>query len=147
MPHHQNTGGFFICLIRKLATNDNNSTAVKEVTPVEVVHSNNEDSNESSNNSSNDSNGPADPTGRAMKGAPAKRLKHVYDENPFRFCVNENELDGWPRIQDFFGIKKEFPLAQLMMRNRKGENVKNVYFVSKNIHDIVELNGDRIKFM
>jgi hypothetical protein len=71
----------------------------------------------------------------------------VYDENPFRFCVNENELDGWPRIQDFFGIKKEFPLEQLMMRNRKGENVKNVYFVSKNIHDIVELNGDRIKFM
>jgi hypothetical protein len=31
------------------------------------------------------------------------------------------------------------------MRNRHGENVKNVYFVSKNIHDIVQLNGDRIK--
>lgn len=48
-------------------------------------------------------------------------------------------------FRDFFGIKNEFPLCQLMMRNRKGENVKNVYFVSKNIHDIVELNGDRIK--
>ena len=140
MPHHQNTGGFFICLIRKLPTSD--SLTIKEVVAptVEIASSNDDGSSENSN-------GPVDPTGRAMKGAPAKRLKHVYDENPFRFCVNENELDGWPKIQEFFGINKEFPLAQLMMRNRKGENVKNVYFVSKNIHDIVELNGDRIKFM
>jgi hypothetical protein len=33
-----------------------------------------------------------------MKAAPAKRLKHVFDENPFRFCVDENKIEGWPVI-------------------------------------------------
>lgn len=32
-----------------------------------------------------------------------------------------------------------------MIRNRKGENVRNVYFVSKYIHDLVKINSDRIK--
>jgi hypothetical protein len=34
-----------------------------------------------------------------MKSAPAKRLKHVYDENPFRFCADENQLEGWPILE------------------------------------------------
>ena len=35
----------------------------------------------------------------------------------------------------------------MMTRNRKGENVKNVYFVSKQIRELTVNNQDRFKFI
>lgn len=35
----------------------------------------------------------------------------------------------------------------MLTRNRKGENVRNVYFVSKEIRALAMNNGDRIKFI
>jgi hypothetical protein len=38
-------------------------------------------------------------------------------------------------------------MGQMMTRNRKGENVRNIYFVSEQIKDLTINNGDRIKFI
>ena len=130
LPHHQNTGGFFIAVLKKLPTSDN---LIKPEPVNELNIEPTADTVTTSDSNTDDSN-PPDPTGRGMKAAPAKRLKHVYDENPFRFCVDENQLQGWSKIEyvcntifflfklkfnffsrEFFGIKKEFPLEQLMM--------------------------------
>ena len=47
--------------------------------------------------------------------------------------------------REFFDISPDFPLVQLMTRNKKDENARSVYFVSKQIRDLVMFNGDRIK--
>lgn len=90
LPHHQNTGGFFIAVIRKLPTNNQNIEAETAATG--------QDQTEVVNEQSNDTN-PPDPLGRELKGAPAKRLKHVYDENPFNFYSEDNKLESWPLIK------------------------------------------------
>jgi tRNA (cytosine34-C5)-methyltransferase len=124
MPHHQNTGGFFIALIRKIANDDENEEKLKDEQPPE-----------------------ADLT-RVMKAPPAKRVKQVYDENPFKFIDETSEFyEEWKRIKEFFDISDEFPLNQMMTRNRKNEKARSVYFVSKAIRDLTINNGDRIKFI
>ncbi len=76
------------------------------------------------------------------------RVKHMYEENPFQFNDAENQLLGdWTRIKEFFQISEDFPLSQLMTRNKKNENVRNVYFVSKEIRELTLNNGDRFKFI
>ena len=35
----------------------------------------------------------------------------------------------------------------MMTRNKKGENVRTIYFVSKQIRQLTVNNGDRIKFI
>lgn len=49
--------------------------------------------------------------------------------------------------REFFKISDDFPVNQMMTRNKKNENVKNVYFVSKEIKELTVNNGDRIKFI
>ena len=49
--------------------------------------------------------------------------------------------------RDFFNISEEFPKEQMMTRNKVGENVRTIYFVSKQIRELVINNGDRIKFI
>lgn len=127
MPHHQDTGGFFIAVIRKLETNAPLSADLTQA--------------ESERTAPTDKH-------RVMKAPPAKRLKHVYEENPFQFLDSNNTLlNDWTRIKEFFKISDEFPVGQMMTRNKKGENVRNVYFVSKQIRDLTVNNGDRIKFI
>ncbi len=138
LPHHQDTGGFFIAVIRKLPVKN-------ETNPVP-------DSIEMAVTESAEAKPPVGPpeadTSRVMKAPPAKRLKHVYEENPFQFLDTNNQLlNDWGRIKDFFKINDDFPVSQMMTRNKKGENVRNVYFVSKQIRELTVNNGDRIKFI
>lgn len=130
LPHHQDTGGFFIAVIRKLPANNNiNSQLTNE-----------------ENNDEKLAQAPKKDT--EMKAPAAKRLKHMFQENPFQFIDSNNQLlNDWSRIKEFFQISDEFPLNQMMTRNRKGENVKNVYFVSKQIRELTLNNGDRFKFI
>ena len=60
---------------------------------------------------------------------------------------DNNLLGDWAKIKEFFQISDEFPLSQLMTRNKKNENVRNVYFVSKEIRELTVNNGDRFKFI
>ena len=117
MPHHQDTGGFFIAVIRKVLKESDKQL----------------ESSESKMKS---------------KAPPSKRLKHVYEENPFEFLDSSTQLlNDWPKIKDFFKISDRFPDEQMLTRNKKGENVRNVYFVSKQIRELTINNGDRIKFI
>ena len=137
LPHHQDTGGFFIAVIRKLPLPD-------ETNPVKEANMAAADSTEVK-----PPTGPPEAdTSRVMKAPPAKRLKHVYEENPFQFLDSNNQLlNDWSRIKEFFKISDDFPISQMMTRNKKGENVRNVYFVSKQIRELTVNNGDRIKFI
>ena len=60
---------------------------------------------------------------------------------------DNNLLGDWAKIKEFFHISDDFPLSQIMTRNKKNENVRNVYFVSKQIRELTVNNGDRFKFI
>jgi hypothetical protein len=79
LPHHQDTGGFFIAVLHK-----------KKSQKSDVVKTEGENDAKSV---------PPEPYGSGMKSAPAKRLKHVFKENPFNFFDDENKPDGWSSIQ------------------------------------------------
>lgn len=76
MPHHQNTGGFFVALIRKLPSTsenaqikENNQVVLDVEKKIEMKHEEVSDivASVNSDDSSSSSN-PPDPTGRGMKG-------------------------------------------------------------------------------
>lgn len=86
LPHHQDTGGFFITLIRKLPL-------VKQVDLDKEFLSQNKDTHET--------NPPEADTSRTMKAPPAKKLKHVYEENPFQFMDSSSQFlqEDWPKVK------------------------------------------------
>ena len=104
LPHHQNTGGFFIVLIRKLPVGDQLTK-----TPVEIQSNSKDPSITALEKSAvlQQQQPPEADSSRAMKAPAAKRLKHVYEENPFKFLepgseVNDESnhlLNDWPRIK------------------------------------------------
>ena len=129
LPHHQNTGGFFIAVIRK-------KSKISET------------SIDSNLNTTNEKLAQAPEKQNSMKAPPAKRQKHMFEENPFKFIDTNNQLlTDWSKIKEFFQISDDFPLNQMMTRNRKDENVKNVYFVSHQIRELTINNLDRFKFI
>lgn len=137
LPHHQNTGGFFIAVIRKRSEGVNSDEKAEEEKTVEEVSG----ASAVSGSLQKDNN-------KVMKAPPAKRVKHTYDENPFHFFDEENKLyKDWPKIKEFYGVRDDFPVEQMMTRNRPTENVKNVYFVSKYIRELTMNNSDRFKFI
>lgn len=96
LPHQQNTGGFFIAVIRKLPLVkqcDLDSNYLSATTASSVGENTNEKSKDSSKP-------PEADTSRAMKAPPAKRLKHVWLENPFQFMeTNEDLARDWIKIK------------------------------------------------
>ena len=80
MPHHQNTGGFFIAVIRKKesiknASGENMATEIESANEPEKKM-------------------------RVMKAPPAKCVEHTFDENPFQFNDENNGLvKDWPKIK------------------------------------------------
>ena len=95
LPHHQNTGGFFIAVIRKLPLNQH-VTKLLDSTKIEPEAS----AAAATEVEKPEPLGPPEADSRKMKAPPAKRLKHVYDENPFQFFSEENPLlTDWLKIK------------------------------------------------
>lgn len=144
LPHYQNTGGFFIAVLKKLPKEEKEAKTPETETVKET-----EENKETENKIPGDDYSPPEADlKKQMKMPPAKRLKHVYEENPFKFIdTNEALLRDWPKIKHFFQINEDFPQKQMLTRNKPGENVRTIYFVSKEIRELVIQNGDRIKFI
>jgi tRNA (cytosine34-C5)-methyltransferase len=142
LPHHQNTGGFFIAVIHKKPLPGSETTSTVQATETEA------DTGAAAAADGQKSLPEQMNKMRVMKAPAAKRVVHMFDENPFTFMDETNQLiKDWPKIKEFYGVRDDFPCDQMMTRNRKGENVKNVYFVSKQIRDLTVNNQDRFKFI
>lgn len=102
LPHHQNTGGFFIALIRKraLASSQTDDQKQTEDAPT-TVESTTTTSITTCETAAQDSHQPPEAdVSKSMKAPPAKRLKHVWLENPFQFFEsNQQLLNDWPKIK------------------------------------------------
>ncbi|RZR99145.1 hypothetical protein BHM03_00028637, partial [Ensete ventricosum] len=66
--------------------------------------------------------------------------------DPVVFFKNQTIINS---IRSFYGISESFPLeGHLVTRNNDPNNVKRIYYISKSVHNILQLNiqiGERLK--
>ncbi|XP_074641115.1 RNA cytosine-C(5)-methyltransferase NSUN2-like isoform X2 [Tubulanus polymorphus] len=163
LPHHQNTGGFFIAVLHKesiarmdivdspkvdecIASGSNKaSDAPIEETPEDAPTDGvSEDKLES------------DPPTNDEGVARAKRERSRSPENIFKnkrmkgysedkvFYVEDGDEELWPEIRAFFDINADFPYTQLLYRGESGRK-RNLYFTSEPIKQIASSNGRRLR--
>ncbi|KAL3860582.1 hypothetical protein ACJMK2_010684 [Sinanodonta woodiana] len=73
-----------------------------------------------------------------------KQKMQGYKEDPFLFLRKDDPL--WPSIKNFFKISDGFSEEQFMFRCEGGKK-RTLYFVSKEIRNLVIQNRDRVKFV
>ncbi|XP_058058865.1 tRNA (cytosine(34)-C(5))-methyltransferase isoform X2 [Anopheles bellator] len=122
LPHHQNTGGFFIALLEK-----------KKTLPWETVAD-----SECEVTTTPKSEGSAPP-------APKKaRFMRGFKEDPFVFFDQNEEV--FASINRFYELDKDFDPRNFLTRCRVGKK-KNIYFCTGTVRDVVERNEKRVKFI
>lgn len=85
-----------------------------------------------------------------VKNNPGKRKLQIQGKwrgvDPVFFFKDEDIINS---IKDFYGIDERFPFnGHLVTRNKDGGHVKRIYYVSKSVKDVLELNfsvGQQLK--
>ncbi|XP_067130671.1 RNA cytosine-C(5)-methyltransferase NSUN2 [Centruroides vittatus] len=132
LPHHQNTGGFFIAVFKKVKEFLPWESQIKEI----VSHKNNDIEEKLSD--------VIETKDESDKSPPRKKKKiWGYKEDPYIFFKDEGII--WPNIRDFYKLDS-FPYKQLLSRCA-GERKKNLYFVSEAAKNIVQNNIDFVKII
>ncbi|XP_023219253.1 tRNA (cytosine(34)-C(5))-methyltransferase-like [Centruroides sculpturatus] len=132
LPHHQNTGGFFIAVFKKVKEFLPWESQIKEI----VSHKNNDIEEKLSD--------VIETKDESDKSPPRKKKKiWGYKEDPYIFFKEEGII--WPNIRDFYKLDS-FPYKQLLSRCA-GERKKNLYFVSEAAKNIVQNNIDFVKII
>lgn len=129
LPHQQNTGAFFVAVLKKLKP-----LHVKEKTG-EVETETKSSSSESKKRDNEDN---------MQQTQRKKRKKGVYNEDPFVFFQEEEPV--WDDIKSFYSISDEFNSKCLLTRCHVGKK-KNIYLTSEAIRDLVVTNQGSIKFI
>ncbi|XP_075216753.1 tRNA (cytosine(34)-C(5))-methyltransferase Nsun2 [Lycorma delicatula] len=140
LPHHQDTGGFFVAVLEKVKllpweAGGKTKDGSKNVASGDTIT---EEQNETDSRSSGmGSSGVGD--NRRVK----RRKIQGYREDPFVF-FEENE-PVWPSIRDFYQLDPSIH-AGLLTRCAVGKK-KNIYFVSPTVRQVAEHNQNRVKLI
>lgn len=136
MPHKENT-------VQQQGVDDGNVMDEQQNGDVDNETSNGKSSEEAKvivNEAENDQAGPRD---RRRKPQNQGRWRGV---DPVIFFKDEATIRS---IVSFYGIKDTFPLeGHLVTRNPDAAHVKRIYYVSKSVQEVLELNvkvGERLK--
>uniref|UniRef100_H2YC24 SAM-dependent MTase RsmB/NOP-type domain-containing protein n=1 Tax=Ciona savignyi TaxID=51511 RepID=H2YC24_CIOSA len=121
LPHQQDTGGFFVAVLRKTKPLPWQKDEAKMETKSETNGSETK-----------------------IQAPPRKKRKWEpgFKEDPFVFLSSKDEATS-SQITSFFGLK-DFPMDQVLTRTTS-EKKKQLYFVSKLVKNIVETNIDHVK--
>jgi len=129
LPHQQNTGGFFVAVLKKVAPLPWESAPK----PVEAKS---EDTKTNETKTVGES-GPRSPSRK-------KARTFGYKEDPYIFFEKDEEL--WPSIKEFYGISDTLDSSLLFVRCKEG-NKRNIYFTNAAVMDVTKKNEDRIKII
>lgn len=124
-PHHQNTGAFFVAVIRKLSSDLPHEKKEKPVAA--------------------DAN--ATEEGQRHPQPKPKRRRYGFKEDPFIFLDSEDS--DWKAIKDFYGLPDNFPVHQLTHRCSSGKK-RSIYLVSQQTRNFINANQelpDRSEFI
>ncbi|KAJ0171557.1 hypothetical protein K1T71_013107 [Dendrolimus kikuchii] len=123
LPHHQDTGGFFVAVLEKTAPLP---WEKEEKKPTQATE-----------------------TGEVAeeKKEPPKKKRRLggYREDPFVFFSGAAE-DVFPSIKEYYDLKDDFDPTCLLTRCHVGKK-KNIYLVSKVVKDVVQRNETNIKII
>uniref|UniRef100_A0A4W5ME96 tRNA (cytosine(34)-C(5))-methyltransferase n=1 Tax=Hucho hucho TaxID=62062 RepID=A0A4W5ME96_9TELE len=149
LPHHQNTGGFFVAVLVKKAPMPWNRRFPKVHTH---VHAWKEQSSSSVPQ-------PEDSPSREVGGGreecvcsdsvlcsrppPNKKMKrHGFKEDPFVFLTEDDPV--FPPIESFYDLSPDFPKINVLTRTHEGKK-RHLYMVSKELRNVMLNNSERMK--
>ncbi|KAM4705052.1 RNA cytosine C(5)-methyltransferase NSUN2 [Rhinophrynus dorsalis] len=169
LPHHQNTGGFFVAVLIKTAPMPWNRRQPKllrrpravPATDAPVVN----DASESTEAVSETTKDTADkPPAETENGEPTlctnsendsikkdsvcgpppcKKMKLFgFKEDPFVFLSEDDPI--FPPIQKFYGLDPSFPKKNLLTRTQEGKK-RQLYMVSKELRNVLLHNSEKMK--
>uniref|UniRef100_A0A673YWF4 tRNA (cytosine(34)-C(5))-methyltransferase n=1 Tax=Salmo trutta TaxID=8032 RepID=A0A673YWF4_SALTR len=141
LPHHQNTGGFFVAVLVKKAPMPWNRTFPKVHTHREVPVKVNYDPSFSKGWE-----------GRVCvysdsvlcsRPPPNKKMKrHGFKEDPFVFLTEDDPV--FPPIESFYDLSPDFPKINVLTRTHEGKK-RHLYMVSKELRNVMLNNSERMK--
>ncbi|XP_054237719.1 RNA cytosine C(5)-methyltransferase NSUN2 [Indicator indicator] len=163
LPHHQNTGGFFVAVLikkspmpwnkrqpkvhRKLPqTGDSEASAVNsdngcECVPGEPALDENEESKETPELQNLDTE--QSKKERVCGPPPSKKMKLFgFKEDPFVFLPEDDPL--FLPIQTFYALDPSFPKMNLLTRTQEGKK-RQLYMVSKELRNVLLNNSEKMK--
>ncbi|KAF0294944.1 tRNA (cytosine(34)-C(5))-methyltransferase [Amphibalanus amphitrite] len=132
LPHHQNTGGFFLAVLEKVRQTPREAEAAPAAAPAD---------------GSIEDSAPPSPTAAAGKGEgppPKKKPRRMrgYKEDPYFFVKKGDPM--LEELEGFYGLSSEFDCSMLMTRCEQGKK-KNIYLCSPAVRDLIEANQERVK--
>lgn len=132
LPHLQNTGGFFVAVLKKLSPN------LPWDKPASKVQSTSRDQSKESE---------GDKVKPVPQPNPKKRRLTGFKEDPFIFMDIADP--DWIAIKDAYGLSEKFPSTQLIHRCTSGKK-RSIYLVSKKTRSFIMANReepDRSEFV
>ncbi|XP_076672573.1 tRNA (cytosine(34)-C(5))-methyltransferase Nsun2 isoform X1 [Andrena cerasifolii] len=169
LPHHQDTGGFFVAILEKVkqlpwehkleadeitenVCETNNTTEISADKTSETTESKCEETELSLEEEAKKDKEKGHPKRsldeenryRAAKRK-RRRIAAGYREDPFVFFKDDQE-DVWLSIRKFYNISDELDPRCLLVRCL-GRKKKNIYYTSPEIRDVVISNEDQIKLI
>ncbi|KAL8563638.1 hypothetical protein ACOMHN_055272 [Nucella lapillus] len=164
LPHHQDTGGFFVAALVKVghlpwsreAREEKEKANKPAEEPTEGAASSAGGAQSCGSSNADDSNtGTENSNSRKRKAEseegpqPKKRELKGYREDPFLFLESDDPSSP-PSMclccRAFYGLPEAFPVTQLLYRSEAGPK-RGLYFVSKALRQIVTANEGRVRFV
>uniref|UniRef100_A0A3P8PVM2 tRNA (cytosine(34)-C(5))-methyltransferase n=1 Tax=Astatotilapia calliptera TaxID=8154 RepID=A0A3P8PVM2_ASTCA len=148
LPHHQNTGGFFVAVLVKKAPMPWNKRYPK-VLHLKHSHTMNsqegkvdKEADETPEGASVGQDAGAKPEG--MCGPPPSKKMRLfgYKEDPFVFLSDDDPV--FTTIQSFYDLSPDFPKLNVLTRTHEGKK-RNLYMVSKELRNVLLNNSERMK--
>lgn len=126
LPHHNNTGGFFVAVLEK-----------RKLLPWEkAVDDKAQESKERKEQEKDE----------CVERAPKKpRIMQGFKEDPFKFFQPEEEI--FKTFKNFFELSDDFDSTCLFTRCIEESKRKNIYFASPEVRDILQRNEHRLKII
>lgn len=135
LPHHQNTGAFFVAVLEKVSPlKDKEKSALVITDGAEAAV--NSSSEAASNKRINED--------RLPQNQRKRRRKNGFREDPFVFFDEDEKI--WPEIRSYYNISGDFDVKCLLVRCHEGKK-KNIYYTSAAMRDLVVQNQGIIKFI
>lgn len=163
-PHHQNSGGFFIAVLELNGTavevrDIENSIRAKEENAAKAAQAGSEVSKvaEAVDEKKCENSGEPVPalndeivppaSKRAKFEKPPKESRLPRDvpafEEPFKFVAPDHPI--LRSCSEFYGVKPDFKLDSLIVRNAEAEPVRTIYYVSPSMKPVLEHNDQKLK--
>ncbi|XP_037391096.1 RNA cytosine C(5)-methyltransferase NSUN2 [Pygocentrus nattereri] len=159
LPHHQNTGGFFVAVLVKKAPmpwnrrqpklRNKEATSFSEGAQAEEPPAEEGDGETPTEGHPCNSNAPENPPEPEAKKdgvcgpPPSKKMKLFgFKEDPFVFLTEDDPV--FPPIQAFYDLSPDFPKLNVLTRTHEGKK-RHLYMVSKELRNVLLNNSERMK--